>query len=166
MTTALAPAAEVAEPPSPTPALSAALMAASVARREPGAEEEPEPRRYSATVERVRAWLRGARVVLVGGAVYEHARQRLIDAFELGELEWVSIREHASSAPLESAVARPDTRLVLALVKLAGHQHIDDARRWARQHGRPLVMVPGGYNPEQVAAEIAAQVSDRLEPAR
>lgn len=166
VTGALAPTAGVAEPASPTPALSAALMAASVARREPASEPEQQQRRYSATVERVRAWLHGARVVVVGGEVYDHARQRLTEALELGELDWVHLREHASSAPLEAAIARPDTRLVLALVKLAGHQHIDDARRWARQHGRPLVMVPGGYNPEQVAAEIAAQVSDRLEPAR
>ena len=131
--------------------------------RSDGQAGEPrEARAYSAGVAQVRAMLEGSRIVVLGGQDIAHQRERITEAFALGDLDWVSLREHASSEPLHSAIAAPGTRLVVALVKLAGHQHIEDARRWARQHERPFVMVPGGFSPEQVAAAVLEQVSGRL----
>lgn len=122
----------------------------------------PQPRAYSPSVDRVREMLAGSRVVVLGGEELAHQRDRLSEAFALGDLDWISLREHASSAPLEAAIANPSTRVVIALVKLAGHQHIDDARRWSRQHNRAFVMVPGGFSPEQVAAAVLEQASERI----
>ncbi len=121
-----------------------------------------EPRVYSADVERVRDLLRGSVVVLAGGEPYAHARERLIEAFALGDLDWCFQSEHGSSGVFESPIARSDTRIVLVLVKLAGHQHIDDIRRWCKAYKKPMVMLTAGYNPEQVAAAVLEQAGERL----
>ena len=140
------------------------VRAVGAATQRPPAVSEAasEPRAYSAQVDRVRAMLAGSVVVLAGGEVYGHARDRLIEAFALGDLEWCSQTEHGSSTVFESPIARAETRLVLVLVRLAGHQHIEDIRRWCRVYGKPLVMLPAGYNPEQVAAAVLDQVGGRL----
>lgn len=121
-----------------------------------------EPRAYSPTVGRVRDALRGSRVVMIGGTALAHQRERLAEAFELGELDWVEQTEHGSSALFEAPIARADTRLVIALVKLAGHEHIDAVRKWSRQYGKPLVLLKAGFNPEQAAAAIMEQASEQL----
>ena len=121
-----------------------------------------EPRVYSADVQRVRDLLRGSVVVIAGGEPYAHARERLIEAFALGDLDWCVQSEHGSSSVFESPIARGDTRIVLVLVKLAGHQHIDDIRRWCKEYKKPMVMLTAGYNPEQVAAAVLEQAGERL----
>ncbi|MFN7022452.1 MAG: hypothetical protein ACK4WH_14140, partial [Phycisphaerales bacterium] len=143
------------------------LAASAAAAREAALRREREaadsaPRAYSPAVARVRAALRGSTVVVIGGKDISHQRERLAEAFGLAEVVWAEQNEHATSAPFEAPIARPQTRLVLALVKLAGHQHIDDARRWCRQYGKPLVMIPAGFNPEQVAAAVLEQASGPL----
>lgn len=122
----------------------------------------PAVRSYSAGVLRVREALRGRTVVMTGGVVYSHQRRRLMEAFELGDLNWVEQNEHATSEPFEAPIARPETHLVLSLVKLTGHQHLDDVRRWCRQYERPLVLLKAGYSPEQVAAAVLEQASGTL----
>lgn len=119
-------------------------------------------RTWSRDVEKARDLLRGGRIVLVGGEVYDHAQRRLMTAFDLADLSWVSIREHGSSRPLLPEIADPSTRAVLVMVKLAGHQHIDDARELCRRYSRPLVMLKAGYNPEQVARAVLEQASAAL----
>jgi hypothetical protein len=147
------------------PDLAAHSLAAAALRPrvEPEADSAPAMREYSADVERVRAMLEGSRVVLVGGEPREESRRRIEEAFGLGELEWVSVPEHTSSAPLEAPIRRADTRLVMILIKLAGHQHVDDVTRWCDQYGKPLVRLPAGYNPERIAADVLEQVSHRLD---
>jgi hypothetical protein len=120
-------------------------------------------REYSQRVVQVRDWLRGRRVVLIGGTRISHQAQRLEDAFELGELSWQALAEHSSSEPLRVDISRDDTDLVIALVKLAGHAHIDDARDFARQADKPFVLIRAGHSPEQIANAIIEQVSDRFE---
>lgn len=142
--------------------LAAHPLAAEVLRARAEPEAGAAAREYSADVERVRAMLSGARVVLVGGEPREESRRRIEEAFGLRELEWVSVTEHASSAPLEAPIRRADTRLVLILIRLASHQHVDDVTRWCEQYGKPLVRLPAGYNPERIAAEVLEQVSERL----
>ena len=125
-------------------------------------EDESVVREYSPTVRKVAAALAGARVVITGGEPYPHQQRNLEEAFNLGEIDWVSLREHASSDPLLSAIRRPGTRLVLVLIKLAGHAHVEDAQDQCRLLGIPCVLLKAGINPERVAADIVAQVSVQL----
>jgi hypothetical protein len=120
-----------------------------------GGSERPEDPR----VAQVREKLAGRRVVLFGGAELAHQRERIQRAFALGELAWVTLREHASSEPLRSAIEHPETALVLGLVRLAGHQHIDDGRDYAGRAGKPYVLVPGGFSPTQLAKSITDQTT-------
>ncbi|MFA6046299.1 MAG: hypothetical protein WC718_15045 [Phycisphaerales bacterium] len=123
----------------------------------------PMPREYSADVLRVRGALRGSAVVLVGGERRPDAEARIRDAFELREVVWVSLSEHASSSPAQAPIHRADVKLVFVLVKLAGHQHVEDVSRYARDARKPVVRVPAGYNPEQLAAQALAQAIQQLE---
>lgn len=127
-------------------------------------QEEPIPDEGPLTPEvlRTRELLRAKRVVLIGGERREHAAQRLEKAFELAELAWIPAREHASSSPFLPEIANPRTQLVLIAARLAGHTHLDDARSWCRQHGKPLVVLPRGYNPAQVAQHVLSQASQQL----
>lgn len=177
-------AAEVAEEAgmAPNDARTLEALAAALPRIDPETEESgflaeaaraalersgraatgPVERSYSASVLRVREALRGRTVVMVGGMAYPHQRRRLIEAFELAELNWVEQTEHATSEPFEAPIARSETHLVLSLVKLTGHQHLDDVRRWTRKYEKPLVLLKAGYSPEQVAAAVLEQASEAL----
>jgi hypothetical protein len=140
------------------------VRAALTETREPDEPNEPEEEReYSDNVARVRELLEGSRIVLIGGEPREDAIRRIERAFGLSECEWTTAREHASSAPLEAPIRRADTRLVLILIGLASHQHVEDVGAWCVKHGKPLVRLPGkGYNPERIAAEVLDQVSGKL----
>lgn len=136
-------------------------------KRERQAEKEAEREaasgpRYSSEVLQVRGLLGGKRLVLIGGTRFPQQEQRLRDAFELADFDWISLREHASSAPMEPVIAKADTALVVAITRLAGHHHIDDARDYARRHGKPFVQLPAGHSPEQVAKAVMEQVGERL----
>ncbi len=129
---------------------------------EPEEDASSASREYGPNVQRVRDWLSGTRVVIIGGERRNDAAERITAAFDLGELEWVSLVEHSSSAPIQPEVIRADTKLVLVLIKLAGHTHVDDARRWSREAGKPCVLLRAGYNPEQIAASVIDQASESI----
>ncbi|HYE63647.1 MAG TPA: hypothetical protein VD997_16770 [Phycisphaerales bacterium] len=112
----------------------------------------------------VRKLLAGSRIVLIGGEPRDDAVKRIEHAFALEECDWTTVRDHASSAPLEAPIRRDETRLVLILIGLANHQTVDDVTAWCIKYGKPLVRLPGkGYNPERIAAEVLEQVSGKLE---
>lgn len=113
---------------------------------------------------RVREFLRGGRVVMVGGKPGEYAEQgrRIEEAFELSALDWAELTEHGTAARMEHLFTRDDVRLVLTITKLGGHQHIDFARDAAKKIGVPCVMLKGGHNPNRVAFDILDQASDQL----
>lgn len=120
---------------------------------------EPE---WSKRVIEVRELLKGGTVVLIGGEPRLDAIDRITQAFDLEDVDWVPLTEHGSGTPMRAPIARPETRLVLVLVKLTGHLHSDEARRYAREYDKPCVMLPAGYNPEQIAEQILQQAADRL----
>lgn len=142
----------------------AAVLAKAGASAAPGEEESP-TKQYSAGVTRVRDFLRGGRVVLVGGERRDDAERRIREAFDLADLEWLAPAEHSSSGPLEAPIGRADTRLVLQLIKLTGHHHAADVAAYCERYAKPLVRLPAGYNPEQIAAQVIEQASERLAPA-
>lgn len=118
--------------------------------------------RWSTRVAEARELLKGSSIVVVGGERRPDAVDRLKDAFALANVEWMSLTEHASAAPLRAPIMRRETRLVVVLTKLTGHLHADEARAYAREAGVPFVTMPAGYNPEQVAEQVLVQAGERL----
>jgi len=142
---------------------------ASIARgpaSAPSRVVEPKPaaavRQWSDRVLEARELLRGGSLVLVGGEVRPDAVSRITDAFALNDVEWISLSEHGSGAPMQAPIARPETKAVIVLIKLAGHLHAEEARAYARQADKPCVLLPAGYNPEQIAEHLLNQAAGRL----
>lgn len=117
---------------------------------------------WSETVRNARALLQGTRAVIIGGEPRPDAAARLEEAFNLAEVEWVELAEHGTGQPMVAPIQRPDTALVLGIIKLAGHLHLEEAREIAAAAGKPCVLLTGGYNPESVAQAVLDQASDRL----
>lgn len=120
-------------------------------------------RAWSESVLEVRSWLRGRRLVLIGGERNASAIERLIEAFELHDAEWVSLTEHGSGVGMRAPISRPDTAVVVVIVKLTGHLHAEEAREYSSAAEKPCVLLSGGYNPERVALAILEQASSRLQ---
>ncbi len=121
-------------------------------------------RPIAAQVLEVREMLRGGRIVVIGGVQKPYAARALKQAFELSEVSWLSTREHQSIAPFEPEVARDETRLVIVAIRWSSHS-FEGVKKMCERHGKPYLRLPGGYNPNQVAAAVLQQVSGRLERA-
>ncbi len=139
-----------------------AVLGARQRRSRHAVSQEPLEPRWSARVLEARDLLKGSSIVVVGGDDRPEAVGRLQEAFELGDVEWVSLTEHGSTDPLRAPIHRPGTRLVIVLAKLTGHQHADKAREFAREANVPVVTMRSGYNPEQVAEQVLQQAGERL----
>lgn len=124
--------------------------------------EEPRTRNWSQDVHRVRELLRGGQIVMVGGEPRREAIDRMIDAFELESVSWPELSEHGTAEPMRAPIFSPNTKLVAVLIKLTGHEHAERAREFARLAEKPLVHMPAGYNPEQIASEVLNQASGQL----
>lgn len=134
---------------------------ASQAAQTKQAPSRDEPR-WSETVLQARDLLSGGVMVIVGGEPRTKAIERLENAFALDRVEWAELKEHGPAEPMKPLIQRPETRCVLVLVKLCGHQHAETADAWAKEAGKPCVNITAGYNPEQVAHSVLEQASKRL----
>lgn len=148
-------------------ALAGVLERARSRSASPESEEQDtasaDAREWSPLVREVRGLLRGKRLVIIGGDRNASAVERLTEAFELKEAEWVVLTEHGSGAAIRAPIYRADTAVVVVIVKLTGHLHAEEAREYAGAAGKPCVMLSGGYNPERVAMAIVEQASSRLQ---
>ena len=105
--------------------------------------------------------LSGRSIVLIGGLRHPEAQRSLRSALGLKELVWIETKEHQSITAFETTVARPDVALVLLAIRWSSHA-FGDVKRYCDRHGKPLVRLPGGYGPNQVAAQILSQCSGQL----
>jgi hypothetical protein len=105
--------------------------------------------------------LSGRSIVLIGGLRRPDSQRSLKAALGLAELVWVETKEHQSIAAFEPIIARPEVALVLLAIRWSSHS-FGDVKRYCDRHGKPLVRLPGGYGPNQVAAQILAQASGQL----
>lgn len=105
--------------------------------------------------------LSGRSVVLIGGLRRPEAQDALRRAFRLRELVWISTREHQSIRGFEPAIARPEVAVVLLAIRWSSHS-FGDVKVFCDRHERPLVRLPGGYAPNQVAAQILSQCGQTL----
>jgi hypothetical protein len=124
----------------------------------PVAATAPEP---TGKVAEAASLLRGKSVVLIGGIRRPGAQQALRKALALGELIWIETKEHESTDRFKPYVARPEVALVLLAIRWSSHS-FGDVKRSCDEHGKPMVRLPGGYHPGQVAAQILSQCSEQL----
>ena len=127
----------------------------------PAAEEAKVEHQPSVEVREAAKLLRGRGAVLIGGDRRADAHEKLVRAFELSDLEWIPTRAHESVSKFEAAVARPEVAVVLLAIRWASHSY-GDVIKFCEETGKPLVRLPAGYNPNQVAAQIMSQCGARL----
>jgi hypothetical protein len=123
--------------------------------------EEGAPEPETEEVREIARLLEGRRVVLIGGERRPASQRALIQAFRLADLDWIGTREHESFQRFASAVQRPDVALVILAIRWVSHGH-GDVQRFCDVAGVPLVRLPAGYNPNQVAHQILKQCGARL----
>jgi hypothetical protein len=116
---------------------------------------------WTPAVQEAAQLLGGRSAVLIGGDRRPHAQMALQEALQLKDLYWVPTREHQSVASFESYVARPDVAVVLLAIRWSSHS-FGEVKRFCDTYGKPLVRLPYGYNPNQVASQILGQCGDRL----
>jgi hypothetical protein len=105
--------------------------------------------------------LEGRSVVLIGGIRRREAQASLRKVLGLKDLIWIETKEHQSIEPFEPVIARSDVALVLLAIRWSSHA-FGDVRLFCIRHGKPLVRLPGGYGPHQVAVQVLAQASGVL----
>jgi len=105
--------------------------------------------------------LAGRSAVLIGGVRRPEAQKLLTAALGLKELVWVETKEHQSIDRFESAIARTDVALVLLAIRWSSHG-FGDVKQFCDRYGKPLVRLPGGYSPNQVAAQVVDQAGRQL----
>lgn len=104
--------------------------------------------------------LRGRTVVLIGGIKRPLAAESLTQAFDLKELVWVEGRDQ-TYAEFEPYVARPDVAAVILAIRWSRHG-FGEVKEFCEKYDKPLVRLPGGYSPNQVALHIVNQIGERL----
>lgn len=109
--------------------------------------------------------LQGRAVVLIGGDSRPAPKEALERRLRLSELVWVPTKHGQSVSSFEPYVARPDVAVVLLAIRWASHA-FTDVRHICRKYDKPLVRLPGGYSPNQVAIQLLNQCSWRLRQSR
>jgi hypothetical protein len=115
----------------------------------------------SADVKEAARLLGGKSVVLIGGNRRREAQESLRQALGLKDLVWIETKEHQAVDAFEPLIARTDVALVLLAIRWSSHA-FGDVKQLCDRHGKLLVRLPGGYNPNQVAAQILSQSSAQL----
>ena len=105
--------------------------------------------------------LQGKAMVMIGGERRPLAAEALTSALGLNELLWVETREHQTHAVFEPLVARDDVAAVILAIRWSSHG-FGEVKEFCDKYGKPLVRLPAGYNPNQVAFHLLSQVGDRL----
>lgn len=111
-------------------------------------------------VRKVAELLRGRALVLIGGEKRAAAAEALTEVLGLSELLWAE-GHVASYKTFEPMVARPEVAAVVLAIRWSSHGY-GEVKEYCDKYGKPLVRLKGGYNPNQVAHHILAQVGDRL----
>lgn len=134
-------------------------LATCAPSEQPLAVEEP-----SAEVREVARLLSGRCAIMIGGDRRPAAHDALREAFNLNEVFWIETREHQSIAGFESYVARDEVAVVFLAIRWSSHS-FGEVKDFCDRYDKPLVRLPAGYNPNQVAVQVLAQCSGRLETA-
>ena len=133
-----------------------------LAQRPPTANEIAAESALTDDVRRVAGLLRGRAIVLVGGDRRPHAEDKLTSALGIRELVWVDTKSYQSHTICEPHIARKDVAVVMLAIRWASHG-LKEIKDFCDKYNKPLVYLPQGYNPNQVALRILQQCGERLE---
>jgi hypothetical protein len=123
---------------------------------------EPQPAPAPEVIHQAASLLKGKTALIIGGVERPEAAASLREQLQLADLRWLTKRPHASTAPFESQIARPEVEVVFFLSKLSNKHDGPDIRAMCRDHDKPCVMLRSGYNPVQVAHQFLEQASERF----
>lgn len=127
----------------------------------PIASSATEVRAPIAEVQTVGGLLHGRCVVMIGGTVRPQAAQAIENAFQLDKLLWLESTKHQSIELFRPYVERPEVALVLLAIRWSSHS-FGEVKAFCDEFGKPLVRLPGGYNPNQIAVQILGQAGEQL----
>lgn len=120
----------------------------------------------AAAIREAAGLLRGRALLVIGGLTRPEHVSSLREAFELTELLWPSTRENdARVEAFEPLISRADVAAVLLLIRWSRHGYGEVATLCER-FDKPLIRVPAGYNPAQLAPLILEQGGRRLREQR
>lgn len=126
-------------------------------------EEAAEPSRSDEELA-VQRLLHGRAMVLIGGEERGKHKEAIARSFGLSELIWLD-GASPSFTQFEPAIAREDVAVVVLLIRWSSHG-FGEVKSYCDQHDKPLVRIPAGYNPKQLAHHILGQAGERLADAR
>ena len=130
----------------------------------PDNDDEPDDASFSEEVAELAGLLRGSSVALFGGVPKPHVVERVREAFGLADVVWEETREHQSTEPFRSVVARPDVALVVLFIRWCSHS-FEDLKAYCDDAGAPYVRMKAGNHPNRIAHAVLAQVGERLRAA-
>jgi hypothetical protein len=76
-------------------------------------------------------------------------------------VDWQGSADHCSHYEFEPAIRRDDVAAVLLAIRWSSHSYAE-IRAFCDRYGKPLVRLPAGYSPNQVATQILQQAGKRL----
>lgn len=129
------------------------------------AAPEPADRVLTPEVVAVRGLLGGRSAVVIGGTRRPPSQEALRQALGLREVYWPDSREHQSIEPFATWIAKDDVAIVLLAIRWSSHS-FGEVKTFCDRYDKPLVRLPRGYSPSQVAVEILNQASGALERGR
>lgn len=112
-------------------------------------------------IAKARALLAGKSIMIIGGEKRLRAEENLQEALGLKRVVWVTAYHHQSIYSFRPVVERDDVDLVCLLIRWSSHA-FGDVKTFCDEMDKPLVRIPGGYNPKQMAHQILEQVGERL----
>ncbi len=124
-------------------------------------ETADEYERWSDEVRVVAEMLAGKKILMIGGDSRSHVIDSYKRAFGVNDVIWVDTEKNHSYSDFEPFVARDDVPVVLLAIRWAKHSY-GNVQKFCDDYGKPLIRLPGGYSPNQVAAQILEQASERL----
>lgn len=123
--------------------------------------EAPPSQVVSDHIDEVRQLLGGTVVVLIGGDPRKDAHDRIVKAFNLHDLDWISTTGTESVTEFRAPIVRPNVSVVLLAIRWARHS-FGDIRRYCEAASKPLVRLPTGLNPSLIAHHVLEQVGPQL----
>lgn len=118
----------------------------------------------SAELSRVRNWLKGETMALIGGTPKPEHRKRIEEALLLKSLNWIPASKTDRVSDLQPQLG--DAKLLVVITKLIGHKH-NDLRRYCNEQGIHWVQTKKsqGWGVNQLVSVIIEQVSEQLDQA-
>ena len=103
----------------------------------------------------------GKRVGLVGGDLREDRRQKLADAYQVADLNWVSGNNARQVQSFVERINKGTLDMVWLLASFCSHRVSDPVTAACKAQGVPLVTLRRGYGVQHVRLAMEAQVSHR-----